>query len=73
MGISRRGGGGEDGHVMLRGAERFHYGSFVGMPVSRYSGGSCVTMAEVYADSRIVIPTLLPTKKIRSERRGCNA
>ena len=41
---------------MLRGAEKFYYGSFVGMPVSRYSGRSCVTMAEVHADSRIVIP-----------------
>lgn len=44
-----------NGHVMLHGAEEFRYGGFIGMPVSRISGTSFVALAEVYADSGIVI------------------
>ena len=44
-----------NGHVMLHGAEKFHYGGFIGMPVFENSGMSFKTMAEVYADGRTVI------------------
>lgn len=46
-----------NGHVMPHGAEKFHYGSFIGMPVFENSGMSFMTMADVYADGRIVILT----------------
>lgn len=45
-----------NGHVVLHGAEEFHYGGFFGMPVFRGSGKSFVAMVAVCADCRIVIP-----------------
>ncbi len=45
-----------NGHVVLRGAEKLHYGGFVGMSVFRSSGMFFATTLEVYADGRTVIP-----------------
>ena len=44
-----------NGHVMLRGAEKFHCGGFIGMPVFENSCMSSMIMAGVYADGRTVI------------------
>lgn len=41
---------------MLFGSEKLHYGGFIGMSIPRSSGTYFVTMVEVYADGRIVIP-----------------
>ena len=52
-----------NGHIVLHGAEEFHCGAFIGMPVSRISGMPFVAMAEVCADSGIV------TTKKKNEAR----
>ena len=43
-----------NGHIVLHGAEEFHCGAFIGMPLSRISGTPFVAMAEVHANSGIV-------------------
>ncbi len=45
-----------NGHVVLRGAEKFLYEGFVGMLVFRSEGMSFATVAEGYADGWTVIP-----------------